>query len=345
MEKVSKSFVKIITLLFVLMFLCGCGKAANDKTVKENDDDDTIQIGMSFDSFVIERWERDRDVFVSQAKEQGAEVLVQVADGNLEEQKEQIKYLINKGVDALVIIAVDCNELTDEVKMAKDAGIYVISYDRMILNSDIDLLVSFDNKKVGQLMAEAMVDKVRFGGRIVCINGSELDNNVSEVCEGFNEEISKSSLKVVYNDYCPNWEAEHAYEIMQKLLDDKLSFDAIMCGNDDIASMVYKALSERGKTGNVVMVGQDADLAACQRVVSGWQDMTVYKSVESLAKVAANETINLIKTGETSATSSVNNGKEDVACILLEPIAVNEKNMQEIIIDGGFHLYDEVYGK
>ena len=132
---------------------------------------------------------------------------------------------------------------------------------------------------------------------------------------------------------------------MQKLLDDKLSFDAIMCGNDDIASMVYKALSERGKTGNVVMVGQDADLAACQRVVSGWQDMTVYKSVESLAKVAANETINLIKTGETSATSSINNGKEDVACILLEPIAVNEKNMQEIIIDGGFHLYDEVYGK
>lgn len=345
MERMNKILNAVLLSLLLALLVCGCKADPVSENKIETDENDPIQIGMSFDSFVIERWERDRDVFVSRAKEQGAEVLVQVADGDIEEQKDQIEYLINKGVDALVIVAVDCSKLAKEVKNAKAAGIYVVSYDRMILDADVDLLVSFDNKRVGQLMAESLVKNVKPNGRIVCINGSELDNNVAEVCEGFNNEMKNSTLNIVYREYCQNWEAEYAYNYMQQILDNRMQFDGIMCGNDDIASMVYKALSERGKTGSVIIVGQDADLSACKRIVSGWQEMTVYKSVESLAKVAADETINLIKTGKSSANTTVNNGKGDIPAILLEPVAVNKDNMEEVIIDGGFHQYDEIYDK
>lgn len=342
-----------ILLIAALIISIFSFTACSETEVKENDNNDLameaeekkLQIGMSFDSFVIERWERDRDVFVSAAKESGADVYVQVADGDLNEQIEQIRYFIDKGVDAIVIIAVDCNGLSDVVDQAKAAGITVVSYDRLILNADIDLLVTFDNYKVGQLMGQTMVKNVRSMGKIVCINGSESDYNVTEVRQGFLDEINKSTLSVVYTDFCPNWEAEYAYNVMQKLLDDGLHPHGIMCGNDDIATVVYNALSERGMASGLCLVGQDADLAACQRIVNGWQDMTVYKPVESLARVAAKNTISLLVEGKADVTKAVDNGYKEVPAILLDPVAVDESNMKGVIIDGGFHAYDAVYGQ
>lgn len=121
---------------------------------------DKIQIGMSFDSFVIERWQRDRDIFVSTAKELGAEVNVQNANGDLEQQKKQINYFIDKGMDVIVVICIDSKGLTEEVQRAKDAGIKIIAYDRLLQNTDIDLYISFDNERVGTMMGEALLETV-----------------------------------------------------------------------------------------------------------------------------------------------------------------------------------------
>lgn len=346
MKKTAKKIMLIFfSVILMISVLTGCSAIDKGNQEASNKDDDTIRIGMSFDSFVIERWQRDRDVFVSTVKDQGGEVLVQVADGDVKEQIAQIEYFIEKKMDAIVIVAVDCSTLSEVIAKAKEAGIYVISYDRMVLDADIDLLVTFDNRKVGELMAQEIVRRVKPNGRVISINGSEQDNNVSEVQAGFHSVIDDTSLVIVYTDYCPNWEAEHAYEIMDSILDDKIKYDAIMCGNDDIATMVYKALSERGMTDSVVMVGQDADLAACQRIVNGWQSMTVYKSVEALAREAANRTIELVNTGSVEVETEMDNGYRSVPSILLEPIAVTEENMDEVIVDGGFHLHNEVYGQ
>lgn len=134
--------------LIVVLTLCGCGKAESSR---EDDagEEEKIQIGMSFDSFVIERWQRDRDIFVSVAKEMGAEVNVQNANGVVEEQKKQIDYFIQKGMDVIVIIAIDPASLRESVKKAKEAGIRVVSYDRLIDDADVDLYISFDNEMVG----------------------------------------------------------------------------------------------------------------------------------------------------------------------------------------------------
>ena len=120
-------------------------------------------------------------------------------------------------------------------------------------------------------------------------------------------------------------------------------FDGLMCGNDDLASMVYKALSERAMMDSVVMVGQDADLAACQRIVVGWQSMTVHKQVENLARSAAENIRTMLDGGDVTATRTMNNGYMDVPTILLEPVAVTRENMDSVIVSSGFHTHDDVY--
>ena len=112
-----------------------------------------VQIGLSFESFVIERWMRERDVFVSAAKELGAEVNVQNANGDVEEQISQIEYFIKKQVDVIVVVAGDCEALSDVMIKAREAGIKTVSYDRLIMNAGCDLYISFDNTEVGRLLS------------------------------------------------------------------------------------------------------------------------------------------------------------------------------------------------
>ena len=168
-----------VAALVLLLSASGCGDGAGESS-KEPSGEDKPLIGMSLDSFLIERWRRDRDVFVSTASELGAEVNVQIANGSASEQVAQIEYFIQKGVDAIVVVAVDCYGLSDIVKKAHDAGIYVISYDRLIMNADSDLYISFDNEMVGAMMAEALVANVPEGGNILSIAGSPTDQNVAQ---------------------------------------------------------------------------------------------------------------------------------------------------------------------
>lgn len=331
---------RLLALLLALgmVCLCGCGVRVPDPSEEK-----PVSIGLSFDSFVIERWLRDRDIFTEEAQSRGAEVLVQAAGGEVQKQIEQIRGLISKGVDAIVIVAVDCNALTDVIREAKSAGIYVVSYDRLIMNAPVDLHISFDSEQVGIMLAQNMVEQLPKNGNIACIHGSEQDANVQQMRKGIESVIRGSSQHIISNDYCDGWDAEQAYEVMQDLLNCNVKVDGVICGNDDLANLVYKALAERGMTERVCLVGQDADLAACQRIVSGWQAMTVYKPVELLARKAAEDTIALVEQGSVATDTRMDNGSTEVPAVLLEPVAVTAENMDEIIIDSGFHQHDEVY--
>ena len=113
--------------------------------------------------------------------------------------------------------------------------------------------------------------------------------------------------------------------------------------NDDVATAVVRALSEKRLAGKVGVVGQDADLAACQRIVQGTQIMTVYKPVEKLAQKAAQCAIALASGEEIEAEDTINDGKFFVPYVALEPISVKKENMDEVIINSGFHLKEDVY--
>lgn len=343
-NKVKKALTLCLTFLLMLM-LTDCGSIDTGKDVADTQEEKKIQIGMSFDSFVIERWQRDRDVFVSTAKELGAEVNVQNANGDLEEQKEQIDYFIKKGMDVIVIICIDSDGLKSSVEKAKEAGIKVIAYDRLITNADVDLYISFDNTRVGAMMSEALVDSGLAGGSVLMLGGSLADHNVSLVEEEFKKVMNDNNIQILDSFHAEGWLAELAAEYMYENIDLVSQADAIMCGNDDIASRVVPVLAEKRLAGKVLVVGQDADLEACQRIVEGTQLMTVFKPVEKLAQRAAECAVALAQGEEISGEDIVmiSNENYQIPYVGIEPVSVTEDNINEIIINSGFHLKEDVY--
>jgi len=339
-----KSKITAIILSF-LFILASCTAPAGDNTSDASQGEDTIEIGMSFDSFVIERWQRDRDVFVSTAKELGATVNVQNANGDIEKQKEQIEYFINKGVDVIVIVCIDSESLREQVEKAKNAGIRIIAYDRLITDSNVDLYITVDNYMVGQLMAEAFLRSGVQGGKVLMLGGSPTDNNVPLVEAGFRDVCAKYRMEIVDSIHCDGWRAEIAGDYIYSHPETVAEVDAIMCGNDNLAGQVIQALSVQRLAGEIPVVGQDADLEACQRIVEGTQTMTVYKPFERLAKRAAECAIALAKGEELTGDdiTTINDGSFDIPYIGLEPIAVTSDNMDEVIVNSGFHLKEDVY--
>lgn len=333
----------LVGAVLLAVLFTGCG-VQGEEEVKVKEDTGKIQIGICFDSFLIERWERDRDVFVSTARDLGAEVNVQNANGSLEEQISQIEYLIEKEMDVIVIVGIDGDGLADVVKKAKDAGIIVIAYDRMIHNADADLYVSFDNEKVGTLMGEAMVAEGLPGKKVLMLTGPTADNNVAMVNSGFLKVMDAHDIQVVDIMYADGWKPEYASDYIYEHPEVLEEVDGIMCGNDSLATHTVRVLAEKRRAGKILVTGQDAELEACQRIVEGTQVMTVYKPVEKQARVAAECAIALAK-GETveGINMVMSDGTYGISSIVLEPIAVNKDNIDEVIVENGFHLREEVY--
>ena len=340
-----------ILLLCVLLslILAACATEKQTGVGESGSDEDGIRIGMSFDSFVIERWQKDRDVFVAEAKARGAEVNVQNANGNLEEQVSQIRYLIEKKVDVIVIVAGDCNGLSEVVKQAKDAGIKVIAYDRLINNADVDLYISFDNQQVGTLMGEALAGCHLTHKKVLMLTGPLEDNNVVMIEEGFRDVMNKEKIEITDIMYADGWKAELASDYINRNIESLEEVDAIMCGNDLIATSVIRTLAENRLAGKIKIVGQDADLEACQRIVEGTQVMTVYKPVEKLARNAARYAC-LMAEGKPFLTETeqeecleISDGSNLVPYVVLEPVPVDAGNMKEVIINSGFHFEEDVY--
>ena len=347
LNKKTKALVAVI-LSFALLLLSACGGNIGDigENSVETEQDDHITVGFSIDSYLIERWQRDTDIFAAKLKEldSTAELNLQNANGDIDTQKQQIKYLIDKKVDVLVVVCIDSESLTDVITEAKSNGIPVIAYDRLIKNADVDLYISFDNEQVGILMGQALVKAGLPNKKVIMLSGPNEDNNVSLVEKGFKSVMEENDIEIVDVFHTPGWRAEDAATYVSEHITELGDVDAIMCGNDNIATSAIRTLSEARLAGKIKIVGQDADLEACQRVVEGTQVMTVYKPVEKLAQAAAEYALALAK-GEalSNVTSTMSDGSYDIPYYFLDPIAVTAQNMDETVIASGFHLKEEVY--
>lgn len=306
-----------------------------------------IRIGLSMDSLKEERWQKDRDIFVKRAEELGAEVLVQAADGKDETQVKQAESLLTQGIDVLVVIPHNSEVAGAIVESAKRSKVPVISYDRLIRSSEPDLYISFDNEKVGEMQAKYLIEKAPKGNYIL-IGGSQSDNNAQLFRNGqmkvLKPLIDKGDIKIVADQWAKDWQPEEALKHTENALTmNKNDVVAIVASNDGTAGGSIQALNAQGLSGKVFISGQDADLAALQRIVAGTQSMTVYKPVSRLAAKAAEAAVALAKKEKVETNGKVNNGKIDVPSILLDPISVDKSNLDETVIKDGYQKREDVY--
>ncbi|NDL61564.1 D-xylose ABC transporter substrate-binding protein [Acerihabitans arboris] len=300
-----------------------------------------IKIGMAVDDLRLERWQKDRDIFVDKAKSLGADVFVQSSNGNEETQMSQIENMINRGVDVLVIIPYNGQVLSNVIAEAKREGIKVLAYDRMINNADVDFYISFDNEKVGQLQAQSLVNRVPQGNYFL-MGGSPVDNNAKMFRAGqmtvLKPLIDSGKIKIVGDQWADGWLPENALKIMENALTaNNNKIDAVVASNDATAGGAIQALAAQGLAGKVAISGQDADLAGIQRINQGTQTMTVYKPIKQLASAAAEIAVQLGNGEKPKSNASLNNGLKDVPSYLLTPISVDKSNIESTVIADGFH--------
>lgn len=340
-----------LSLGFALAFsLTACKTKTAGKTESEGAQAGPapLVIGLSLADLKEERWQRDRDYFVAKAESLGAKVIVQDAGGDPNAQVRQCDGLLAKGVQVLVVVPKNADAARPIVLNAHGKGVKVISYDRLIADSDVDLYLSFDNFKVGEIQARAIVAAKPKGDYLV-LRGDPADKNSDMVHAGHMKVlqplIDKGDIRIVANQACDKWLRSEARRITADALQ-KSRIDAIVASNDGTASGAISALEDRKLAGKVPVSGQDADLIACQYVWKGIQTVTVYKPIRALAEQAA---IQAVKAAGGAAfegdLSSVANGSRQVPAIFLEPVAVTKENMLETVIADGFHSREEVTGE
>ncbi|MBA3714682.1 MAG: substrate-binding domain-containing protein [Pyrinomonadaceae bacterium] len=306
-----------------------------------------VRIGFSMDTLKEERWQRDKELFEAHAKELGAQVFTEVANGDDSQQVNQADNLLTRGIDVLVVVPHNGEIAASIVNKAKAAGVPVISYDRLIKNSDVDLYVSHQVEKIGEMQAQYALDKVP-KGNYVLIGGAPTDNNALLLRVGqkriLDPAVARGDIKIVADPMARDWLPVEALKHTENALtQNSNNVQAIVSSNDGTAGGAIQALESQRLVGKVVVTGQDADLAACQRVVEGRQSMTIYKPIKPLAYSAVENAVKLAR-GEKPATSTtVNNGKIDVPAILEEPISVDANNMATTVIKDGFWKTEDVY--
>ena len=331
--------IVLSAVIGAMMALSGGAAMADAKNPK---------IGFSIDDLRLERWARDRDYFTAEAEKLGAKVYVQSADASEQRQLAQIENLISRGVDVLVIVPYNATVLNNAVREAKKSNIKVVSYDRLILNADIDAYISFDNAAVGEMQAKGVVD-AKPKGNYYLIGGAPTDNNAKILRDGqmkvLQPLVDKGDIKIVGKQWVKDWSPSEALSITENALTaNNNKIDAIVASNDGTAGGAIQALTAQKLAGKVAVSGQDADIAAVRRVVAGSQTMTVYKPLKLLASEAAKLSIQLVRGEKPAYNGQYDNGFKKVDSVLLKPTLLTKANVNLLVTDG-FYTADQIAGK
>ena len=336
------------------------------------------KIGISMPTQSLERWNRDGSYLEEQFKAAGYDVELTYSDNETDRQVNDIQNLISDGVDLLVVAAIDGEALNTVMDEAKDAGIPVISYDRLIKSDAVSYYISFDNYTVGTLQGQYVIDTLDLDNagdktyNIEFTAGDPADNNAGYFFNGAYDTLKPyldaGTLNVVsgQTDFdsvaTAQWDTQTALERMQNILAsyyaDGTQLDVALCSNDSTALGVTQAIeSDYAGKNDVLITGQDGDEANLANIVDGKQSMTVYKAVANEAVV----TLDLAKAmlaGDTVDESLIEKSGWDFECaydtesyetsegnkcpaFLLVPTVVTKDNLQEALVDPGYYTMDD----
>ena len=363
----GKKFASIVSFVVLAsMFLAACGSAntggGGTPTTNGNGGKGCTKIGVLLpETATSARWDgQDRPDLQRDipATLPGATVDYSNAQGSADQQKTNADAALTKGDCILVVAASDSVKAAAIVAEAKQKGVPVIAYDRLIQSNDLAYYVSFDGVAVGNLQGQYIVDHYKSyvkPGHIntVMINGSQTDNNALLFAKGAHQKLdplfSSGALKNVYEQFTPNWDNPTAQTEMQAALT-KVNNDVSIAyvANDGMASTVIAALKQQHLNGKVLVTGQDATVAGLQNILLGDQTMTVFKDISLEAQATANVVAAISKgTSTASLTNGVTtatSGGANIPSVLETPQAIDKTNVMTVISAGGAALADVCKG-
>jgi D-xylose transport system substrate-binding protein len=342
----------LVCLLFSALLAAGCKSGTQQSNTsgqrKKKGPNEAVSIGFSMDTLKEERWQRDKELVEQRAKEVGAQVNIQVANGNDSEQIKQAENMLTQGVDVLIVAPHNGDVAASIVEAAHRQGVPVISYDRLIKNSDVDLYVSHQVVKIGEMQAQYLLDHVgKKPANFVIVGGSPTDNNAILLHQGqmnvLKPAVDRGDIKIVADQYAKEWQASAALNIVENALTlAKNQIDAVVCSNDGTARGAIQALEGQGLAGKVLVSGQDADLASLKLIVENQQTMTVYKPIQPLAFAAVDAAIKFARGENVDTKDTIDNGFKKVPSVLLEPVAVDRNNLLATVVKDGYHKLEEI---
>lgn len=332
--------ITVLFAAFVIVLIVLNGQLAQAQ------DGNKLQIGFSIEDMKGERWQTDLNSFEVRAKQLGAEVISRDAGGDANRQFQQVQDMIKAGIRVLVLMPRDTTKASRMVEAAKSANVKVISYDRLVQNSDVDLYVSFDRLEIGRLQAEYLVKQAP-RGNYVLIAGSPRDEGAKTLHDAqmsaLQPYINRGDIKVIADAYTKDWLPSEAYLLMLKAIDSAQGqIAAVLASNDGLAGGAIQALREHNLAGKVAVSGQDADLAAVICIAQGAQSMTIYKPIVNEAAIAAEEAVRLAKGEKTHADGTMSNGKMKVPTIMLKPVVVTKDNIKTTVVKDGFQTLKSI---
>ena len=322
------------------------------------------KIGISMPTQSLERWNRDGSYLQKQFEDAGYEVELTYSDNETDRQVNDIQNLISDGVNLLVVAAIDGEALNTVMDEAADAGIPVISYDRLIKSDAVSYYISFDNYTVGTLQGQYVVDTLDLDNagdktyNIEFTAGDPADNNAGYFFNGafdvLKPYIDAGTLNVVsgQTDFdsvaTPAWDTQTALERMQNILAsyyaDGTQLDVALCSNDSTALGVENALAASYTGEYPIITGQDCDTPNVKNLVAGKQAMSVFKDTRALASAVVNMVDAIMKgeEPEINDTESYDNGTGVIPTYLCDPVVVTVDNYKEMLIDSGYYTEDQI---
>ena len=353
----SRQIIAVLMSLLMLTFLAGCGTSDKKNT----------KIGVAMPTQTRQRWNQDGANIEKKLLEQGYSTDLQYANNEIDLQVSQIEKMIQDGCKVIIIAAVDANSLSDVLDKAKGKKIKIISYDRLIMNTDaVDYYATFDNLAVGTMQGEYIEEKLGLKEgkgpyRLEITAGSLDDNNAISLFEGGmdvlrpyiqnGQLVVKSGQTDLKQCAISHWKEAIAKERMAGILatyyvDEPL--DAAFCANDSTAIGVQGALLEAGyKTESKkmpIITGQDADKKSIKAILRGEQTMSIFKDTRILADEVV-KMVNAIIAGkepETNDIGNYNNGMKVVPTFLIRPQFVDKSNYKELLIDSGYYTENDI---
>ena len=337
--------------------------------------DDTPFIGIAMPETHVERWVRDGAELKESAEAKGFRAEVAFADGDQSKQNKQIEDFVTKGADLIIVGAIN-EGAAEAVAKAKEEGVSILSYDRLITNSDAyEYYITFDNFKVGVEQGTAIANALGLASAsdtkyISLFAGSPTDNNAFYFFDGalsvLKPYVDSGVLEIVgpaptnsgdssfTQVTTEGWRAEEAKKRMENLLNNEASgvvLDAVLAPNDPIGRAIIEALLTDAKYANAlpVVTGQDGEVASIKLIRDGKQAMTVFKDTRMLSRAAIELATAILSdnsapqiAGARIDTESYNTGKKSVTSYLLEPITVGKDNYKEVLIDSGYYTQDQI---